>query len=94
MITTPNCFGSISNITLSFDNQDNRLASLEQFDLWQIACKNGLKSSWLEWSQTLGGPMCLEFATDLNINPLLCPGVRGNFSYQAVVTFYDVREPV
>ena len=37
--------------------------------------------------------MCLEFATDLNINPLLCPGVRGNFSYQSAVTFFDVREP-
>ena len=32
--------------------------------------------------------------TDININPLLCPGVRGNFSYQATVTYYDVREPL
>ena len=94
MISTPNFFGSITNITMSFDNQDDRLASYQPFDLWQIACKNGLKSSWLEWSQILGAPMCLEFATDLNINPLLCPGVRGNFSYQSTVTFSDVREPV
>ena len=82
MITTPDFFGAINNITLSFDNQDDRLASLDNFDLWQIACKNGLKSSWLEWTQILGGPMCFEFANDININPLLCPGVRGNFSYQ------------
>ena len=94
MITTPNFFGSITNITMSFDNQDDRLASYQPFDLWQIACKNGLKSSWLEWSQILGAPMCLEFATDLNINPLLCPGVRGNFSYQSHCYIYDVREPV
>ena len=76
LITTPNYFGAIQKIIISFDNQDDRLASLGPFDLWQIACKNGLKSSWLEWQQTLGGPMCLEFGTDLNLNPLLAPGTR------------------
>ena len=93
MITTPDFFGAINNINLSFDNQDDRLASLDNFDLWQIACKNGLKSSWLEWTQILGGPMCLRICNDININPLLCPGVRGNFSYQCTVNFTDVREP-
>ena len=53
MITTPNFFGAINNINLSFDNQDDRLASYKPFDLWQIACKNGLKSSWLEWHKHL-----------------------------------------
>jgi hypothetical protein len=37
--------------------------------------------------------MCLEFGTDLNLNPLLCPGVRGNFQVSANVTFRDIRTP-
>ena len=40
----------------------------------------------------MGSVQCLEFGTDLNLNPLLCSGVRGNFQYSAQVTYRDVRD--
>lgn len=91
-ITTPNFFGIIKKVVMSFDNQDGRLANLDQFDFWKINAKNSLNSSWPEASKYLGSPLCLEFGTDLNLNPLLSSGVRGTFNYQATVTVADPRQ--
>ncbi len=92
-VTTPDFFASIKRITINFDNQDGRLSTLDSYDLWKVSAKNGLKRSYLAWSKVYGSVLCLEFGTDLNLNPLLCSSVRGNFQYSAEVTFQDVRDP-
>lgn len=86
-------FATITNVVISFDNQDGRLSQLDTFDLWKLSCKNGLKRSFVEWQKALGSVLCLEFGTDLNLNPLLAPGVRGNFQFSAQITYKDIRDP-
>lgn len=90
-VRQPDYFAAIDKITLNFDSQDGRLSTLTSYDLWKIATKNGLKKTYIEWSQMTGSVLCLEFGTDLNLNPLLAPGCRGNFQLSMEVTYRDVR---
>jgi hypothetical protein len=84
-------FAAIDSLTINFDTQDGRLSTLDSYDLWKIACKNGYKRSWLSWSQYMGSVLALEFGTDLNLNPLLAPGVRGNYQLSLEVQYRDIR---
>jgi hypothetical protein len=84
-------FAAIETVTLNFDTQDGRLSTLDSYDLWKIACKNGYKRSWLSWSKYMGSVLALEFGTDLNLNPLLAPGVRGNYQLSLEVQYRDIR---
>jgi hypothetical protein len=86
-----NYWASITRIAVNFDSQDGRLSTLDRYDLWKISTRNGLKMSYLEWAEELGSVLCLEFGKDLNLNPLLCPSVRGNFQLSLNVTYEDVR---
>lgn len=89
-VVTPNFWGRIDKVNMSFDNQDGRLANFDMFDFYKINTKNTLNSSWLEATKYLGSPLCLEFGTDLNLNPLLAAGVRGTFNYGARVDFTNI----
>jgi len=86
-------FLAIDKMVINFDNQDGRLSTLDSFDLWKLGAGNGLKRSYIAFNKVMGSVMCLEFGTDLNLNPLLCAGVRGNFQFSCDVTFRDVRDP-
>lgn len=86
-----NFWASIQNISVNFDSQDGRLSTLDKYDLWKISTRNGLKMSYLDWAEELGSVLCLEFGKDLNLNPLLCPSVRGNFQLSLNVRFEEIR---
>lgn len=90
-ITQADYFTSIEKITINFDNQDGRLSTLDSFDLWKLSAKNGCKMSYVAYNKVIGSVLCIEFGTDLNLNPLLCAGVRGNFQYSATIEVKDVR---
>jgi hypothetical protein len=51
-----------------------------------------LKRSYQAYDNYVGSVLCLEFGTDLNLNPLLAPGVRGNFQLSLDVKYRDVRD--
>jgi len=91
-LTKPDFYTSIDRVVINFDNQDGRMSTLDSYDLWKMSAKNGLKRSYLAWSKVYGAVLCVEFGTDLNLNPLLAPSVRGNFQYSAEITFRDVRD--
>jgi len=90
-ISQANLCAAIDSIRINFDTQDGRLSTLTSFDLYKISVKNGYKRSFLAWKDWVGSVLCLHFGTDLNLNPLLCPGVRGNFQLAASVTYRDIR---
>jgi hypothetical protein len=90
--TVADYYLAIDKIVMNFDNQDGRLSTLDAFDLWKLAAKNGLQRSFLAFNRVLGSVLCLEFGTDLNLNPLLCAGVRGNFQFSYTLTTRDIRE--
>jgi hypothetical protein len=86
-----NFYASLESLRVNFDTQDGRFSTLDSFDLYKIASSNGYKRSFKSWSQYQGSVMCVEFGKDLNLNPLLCPGTRGNFQLSATATWRDVR---
>lgn len=86
-------FAAIDTCKVNFDTQDGRLSTLDSYDLWKISTKNGLKRSFQSWQNYIGAVLCLEFGTDMNLNPLLAPSVRGNFQLSLDVDFRDIRDP-
>lgn len=83
----PDFYPTINFMTVNFDNVDGRLSNSDTLALWKIAVKNGLKRSFIEFSNTIGAVQCLEMGTDLTLSPLLSQGVRGNFQYQASINY-------
>jgi hypothetical protein len=85
-------FAHIRGLRVNFDSQDGRLSTLTSYDLWKLSCRNGLKRSWQFWRYYGGSVLCLEFGKDLNLNPLLCPSVRGNFQLSLSLDIEDNRD--
>jgi len=57
--TDPDCFLSLSAVSINFNNQSGILASATQQDLWRYSAENGSNQSWLEfsgYSNCPGGP--------------------------------------
>jgi hypothetical protein len=93
----PDVFCSLIGVKVDFLGQAGRLAELNEFDLWNIAVKHGLKRSFIQWTNgpkspngepvdRLVGPgsvACLEFGEDITLpSDALAPSVRGSFQIQ------------
>lgn len=78
-------------LVINFDTQDGRFSTYDAYDLYKVCSSNGLKRSYKAWQDYVGSVMCVEFGKDLNLNPLLCPGTRGNFQLSASVKYQDIR---
>lgn len=91
-MTQANFFANIDKISINFDSQDGRLSTLDSYDLWKMSSKNGLTKSFVQWQHGVGSVLCVEFGKDMNLNPLLAPGVRGNFQLSLNVKFKDIRD--
>ena len=92
-INSPDFCAQILRVNINFDVQDSRLSTLESRDLYYLATKNGWKRSWNMWSQFTGSVLPLEMGTDINLSPLLCPSVMGNFQISANIQYRDIRDP-
>lgn len=79
----------ITKLSILFDNTAGRLSTLDEFDIWRMCVRNGLQKTFLDWKSFTGSVLCLEFGTDIVMSPLLCSGVRGNFSWQPTITFFN-----
>jgi len=79
--TTTDTFAAINSLSLSFGNAQGLFSSADPADLYQISCKNGLKSSWLEHSQRVGSILCLEMGTDIELEAGSAPGMVGSFPF-------------
>lgn len=77
----------ITKLDILFDNTAGRLSTLDEFDIWRMCVRNGFTKTFLDWKSFTGSVLCLEFSTDIVMSPLLCSGVRGNFSWQPTITF-------
>ena len=78
---TTDSFGYINSLSLTFGNSQNLFASTSPVDLYQISCKNGYKQSWTEHSMYVGGPICLEFGSDIQLEDGDAPGVQGKYTF-------------
>lgn len=75
----------INNVNITFENRDSLLANASQYDLYQMSVRNGCDMSWRQWSKDVGSVLCFSFASDLALNPLQAPGVRGKFTFSMQV---------
>ena len=77
----PDTYLAITGMTVNFDSQNGRLSTLTEYDLHRLCVDNGLQRSFLDVTRSTGQVLCLEFGKDITLNPLLAPGVRGNFQF-------------
>lgn len=76
----------ISNVKISFNNNNTLLSDMSSWQLWQLSRKNGVKRSWVEWRYQRGSLIVID-ASDLNLDQDQAPGVAGistNLSVQVV----------
>lgn len=84
---TPDSFCAISNVQVTFQNDNTLLASCTPQDLYRIAVRNGLNMSYPQWSFYRGGPLAIEFGIDIGLPPGLAPGVDGSYNLRVQCDF-------
>ena len=84
-ITSSDCYWSINQVQVSFDNRDSLLSNASSYDLYQMALRAGFNGSYVQWSDKCGAVMCLQFGLDVPLTALQAPGLRGNWSFQIQV---------
>ncbi len=93
--TIPDYFLSIQSINITWENQDGLLNSASVADLYQMSLRAGCNMSFRQWTYDIGSVLCIQWASDLNLNNLDAPGKRGqyNFSFRISV-FNQTNGPV
>ncbi|MCS7318261.1 MAG: hypothetical protein NZZ41_08165, partial [Candidatus Dojkabacteria bacterium] len=89
------------------DNRSGILSTLNQFDLYQICQKNGLKQSWANFNgepvsvfnqgiyKVFAGasaPLALDFGTDIPLLNEDFPGKKGTWNFQCTITAINTRD--
>lgn len=90
-ITDTDTFCNISNINISFGNQDGILSNYSPQMLYEMSVKNGLNYSWTQWKQKIGSVVCAEFGTDIQLKDGLAPGVRSSQTLSMLVTLTNIH---
>lgn len=65
--TKTDTYGFIQNISITFANASQQLASASAMQLYHMSVKNGCKLSWPEWSKFTGSVVCIDFAQDMSL---------------------------
>lgn len=79
-IGTTDTFFGITNLNITFVNQDGIFANASQFDLYQMTLRAGSNVSWRQFTTDVGSVICIQFGLDLPLGALQAPGLRGNFA--------------
>ena len=90
-ITDTDTFCRISNINLTFANQDGILSNYSPQMLYDMSLKNGLNYSWTQWQQKVGSVVCAEYGTDVPLKDSWAPGVRTSQTLQMLVTITNIH---
>lgn len=75
VVTDPDVFASISNISVQFGNKSGLLASAVPRDLYKISVRNGYQYSYPAWSDYQGSVLCLKPSADLSLDLGEAPGL-------------------
>lgn len=60
-------------------NNNQFLSQASTQDLYNIAVKNGVNSSYTQWTNQVGSVLALDFGTDIGLMSNQCAGVIGNY---------------
>lgn len=84
---TADSFANISAVSLLWNNESNLLTSATEQQLYQISKRNGLNLTYPQWNKYRGSVFKCQFGLDVGLIQGLSPGVMGQFTLQATVTF-------
>lgn len=96
-------FAAISNVSLNFNSQAALLSTCNQHDLWQISRDCGCLDDWVRFQGkavsnlavigSVGSLFCAEFGRHISLgSDSLAVGTRGNFNFQATISFTNVNQ--
>lgn len=85
--TTSDVFGSISAVTINWNNNAGLLSAASAQQLHQISVKNGCDISWPEWNQFCGSVLALDWGKDIGCDVLEAPSVLLQNQLQVQATF-------
>lgn len=91
-VEIPDTHLAIDDITMTLANRTGRLSSLDSYDLHRISAKNGFHRSFVAWNKFYGSVLCLVPGMDLDLSPLLAPGVDGYYQFNFKVSLRDLRK--
>ena len=80
------CFARITNINVTFNGISGILNNAEEWDLWRMACSNGLNISFAQWKYYTGSVFCIDFGKDIGLMANQCVGLLGRFDFE-----YNIR---
>jgi hypothetical protein len=96
-------FFQISNISIQFQNKNGLLASASMQQLYEMSARNHCAMNYTQWSGgpvfnrdfntsggTIGGVICIEFATDIGMASLEAPGILSQSMLQVQVQAKNV----
>ncbi|SRR6266568_4072743 len=96
-------FFQISNISIQFQNKNGLLASASMQQLYEMSVRNHCAMNYTQWSGgpvfnrdfntsggTIGGVICIEFATDIGMASLEAPGILSQSMLQVQVQAKNV----
>jgi hypothetical protein len=99
-------FFQINNVNVQFQNKSGLLANANMDQLYEMSVKNHCNMTWTQWSGgsvyvnntlafkvgTMGGVLCIEFATDIGLESLDAPGKLGQFMLSVQVTCTNINQ--
>lgn len=75
-------YARITGINVNFANNDGLLSGANEYQLYLMSVRSGLKSSWSEWSKYVGSVLCLDFARDITMDSQNVVGKAGTYQIQ------------
>ena len=82
---------AIENVNITWDNRSALFSSYTVPQLYLVSVKNGLNSSFREFTQDVGSVICIEFGTDLSLGSTYSAGCLGSFSLSMIVQYRNQR---
>lgn len=83
-------YARIKDFNLTFGNKSGLLTDANEQQLYLMSVRNGLKSSWTQWSKHVGSVLCIDFARDVSLDPRNVVGRSGSYQLQYKLTVENV----
>jgi len=85
-------YARIKAINLTFGNQSGLLSDANENQLYELCVRNGLKSSWSDWTRHTGSVLCLDFSRQISLNEKVIVGKEGSYQIQYRITVQNLSD--
>lgn len=86
-LTTADAFAYISQLTITWNNRTNLLASASAMQLYKMSIENGLNMSFAQWQTYVGSIIIVDVAKDIGLDNFESVGMLKQIQYQVQATF-------